>query len=275
MKGIVFTFLIGCMAGSSFAQDIFAYNDKVANKTNVGVFGGLAVNSSSNFIKRQDGYSHTAKGALSTVPTFGAYLQAGLGQRLSLRGSLSFGYSSYAYKYSQIFDSLTDNFTPANTKKFDKYTKVKHGSAFVMPQIDIGYLFGPFKKIYLIEARGGIGFHAYLGENNDSVITASGKIADPKNRYTYPYHSYEKAKYGGPDAWGSLVANVYIGIRWSLTTSDFLNHSSLGLQAMLPVYTQSVGYAEIEYRNDNDMFTKERVDLGLLNVGIRFTYSFL
>lgn len=275
MKKFILGFSAGIVTLSSFGQDFQVYNGKLANGDNLGVFGSLSVNSSSGFIKHYEGWSFTAKGALSTVPTIGAYFQKGLGDRLSIRGSLAFGYSSYAFKYSQVFDSLTDNFTPTNKVDFDKYTKVKHGSAFVMPQIDIGYLIGPFKKVYLIEVRGGVGLHAYLKRNSDSVIQASGKIADPKNRYTYPYYSYESATYGDASVWGSMTANAYLGVRWYQTTSEFLNHCALGIQATMSVSNQNAGYAEIRYRNDNDLFTRERVELGLLNIGIRFSYSFL
>ncbi len=277
MKKTVLFFLVCITAISpAVAQNIFGYDARAVNGLSAGVFASLSVNTSAPFIERGEGYSHTAKGALSTVPAFGAYIQTGMGERFSIRGSITLGYASYAYKYAKTFDSLTDNFTPVLSSKFDKYTKVKHGSGFVMPQIDFGYLFGPFKKIYLIELRAGIGFHAYLAQSNDSISLGSGNVSDPKNRYTYNYHNSESATYGGPNVWGTVTGNVYVGLRWQKTYNEFLNHFSLGIQATFPVSTTTAGYSSLEYKNyAYEVITRERVRLALCTFGIRAAYSFL
>lgn len=278
MRKIILLFLICIAATQSVrAQSIYAFDNQAVNGLSAGIYASLSVNTSHPFVQRGEGYSHTAKGALSTVPAFGVYIQKGMGERFSLRGSLTFGYASYAYKYGQVFDSLTDNFTPVLSTKFDNYTKVKHGSGFVMPQVDIGYLFGPFKKIYLIELRGGIGFHAYLAQSKDSTwVLGEGKISDPNNRYTYEYHNAEWADYGKPNLWGTLTGNVYVGLRWHKTMNEFLNHFSIGIQATLPVSTATAGYSAIEYKNlKYEVIARERVQLALCTFGIRAAYSFL
>lgn len=258
------------------AQSVFDYDDKAANGISAGIHASFSVNTTHPFINRGEGWSHTAKGALSTVPAFGGFIQIGIGQRLSLRGTLTLGYSSYAYKYGQTYDSLTDNYTPVLSSKFDDYTKVKHGSGFVMPQVDLGYLFGPFKKVYLIEVRGGIGMHAYLAQSKDSIVLAEGKVTDPKDRYTYEYHSAEWAEYGQPNVWGTLTGTVYVGLRWYKTTNDFLNHFSIGIQAVLPVSVSDAGTSTIEYKNSAyEVISRERVNLGLCTFGIKAAYSFL
>ncbi len=277
MKKIVL--LLGvCLASaaSSNAQSIFDYDDNAVNGLSAGIFASLSVNTSAPFIQKGEGYSHTAKGALSTVPAFGAYIQRGLGKRWSIRGSITFGYSSYAYKYGKTFDSLTDNFTPVLSTKYKNYTTVKHGSGFVMPQVDIGYLFGPFKKIYLIEVRGGIGFHAYLAQSKDSITLGEGKVSDPKNRYTYEYHNAEWAEYGQPNMWGTVTGNIYVGLRWHKTMTDFLNRFSLGIQATFPISSATSGYSAVEYKNyAYEVITRERVQLALCTFGVRAAYSFL
>lgn len=277
MKKTVLFFLV-CIAPAlpATAQNIFGYDAQAVNGLSAGIFASLSVNTSGPLIERIDGYSYTAKGALSTVPAFGAFIQKGMGERLSLRGSITFGYASYAYKYAKTFDSLTDNFTPVLSSKFDKYTKVKHGSGFVMPQVDLGYLFGPFKKIYLIEVRAGIGFHAYLAQSKDSISLGEGKVTDPKNRYTYYYHNTESATYGGPNLWGTLTGNVYVGMRWQKTYNEFLNHFTIGFQATFPLSTTTAGYSNLEYKNyAYEVITRERVRMALCTFGIRAAYSFL
>jgi hypothetical protein len=274
MKRIILFSLLCLAAKPVVAQNIFAYDDKAINGDNVGIFASLSINSSAPMIKKGDGYSHTAKGALSTVPAIGVFYQKGIGPRLSIRGGVSIGYASYAYKYAQSFDSLTENFTPVLSSKFDKYTKVKHGSGFVQPQIDLGYIFGPFKKMYLVEIRGGIGLHAYLKQASDTVVEAQGSVSNP--RYTYKYHSTEQAEYGQPEVYGSIVANFYAGLRWQKTMSNFLNHFSIGIQATVPVSTTNAGFSTIEYKNESwEVITREKVEMSLFNFGIRAAYSFL
>jgi hypothetical protein len=276
MKRIILFSLLCLVAKPLVAQNIFAYDDQAINKDNVGVFASLSINSSAPMIKRGDGYSHTAKGALSTVPTIGFFYQKGIGERLSIRGGVSIGYASYAYKYAQSFDSLTENFTPVLSSKFDKYTKVKHGSGFVLPQIDLGYIFGPFKKMYLLEVRGGIGLHAYLKQASDTIVSAKGSVSDSKDRYTYNYHSTERAEYGQPEVYGTIVTNIYAGLRWQKTMSNFLNHFSIGIQATIPVSTTNAGFSELEYKNESyQVITREKVEMSLFNFGIRAAYSFL
>ncbi|WP_118972159.1 hypothetical protein [Taibaiella koreensis] len=269
--------LLGCILFTAArAQSVFDYDDAAANGIKAGILTSLSLNSSAPMVKKGDGYSHTAKGAISMNPSFGGFIQMGLGQRFSVRGSVVFGYSSYAYKYGKTFDSLTDNFTPVLSSKYSKYTTVKHGSAYVMPQLDLGYLFGPFKKVYLVELRGGVGLHAYLGQSNDSIAKGEGKVTDPKNRYTYQYYNTESATYGQPNTWGSLTGNVYVGLRWYKTTSDFLNHFAIGIQAVFPIYTQQAGYATLEYKNyAYEVITREKVEMSLFSFGIRASYSFL
>jgi len=276
MKHIGLLLVAGLSGGIVQAQGIFGYEGNVVNSDNVGIFAGLAVNSSAPSVKRYEGWSHTAKGATGIVPSIGVYFQKSLGSRLSLRGGFSFGYSSYAYKYSQSFDSLTENFTPVLSSKFNDYTKVKHGSGYVMPQVDLGYIIGPFSKLYLVEVRAGVGLHAYLKQASDTLVATSGSVTDSETKYTYKYHTTERAVYGQPDVWGTLAANVYVGLRWQKTTSPFLNHLSAGIQATMTFYDQYTGYSEIEYKNESyQTISRERVGLGLFNFGIRIGYSFL
>ncbi|MFA6057628.1 MAG: hypothetical protein WC756_05490 [Taibaiella sp.] len=276
MKRIILFSLLCLAAKPLVAQNIFAYDDQAINRDNVGIFASFSINSSAPMIKRGDGYSHTAKGALSTIPAIGVFYQKGIGERLSIRGGVSIGYASYAYKYAQSFDSLTENFTPVLSSKFNKYTKVKHGSGFVLPQIDLGYIFGPFKKMYLLEVRGGIGLHAYLKQASDTIVSAEGNVTDPKDRFTYYYHSTERAEYGQPEVYGSVVTNIYVGLRWQKTMSNFLNHFSIGIQATIPVSTTNAGFSEIEYKNESyQVITREKVEMSLFNFGIRAAYSFL
>lgn len=266
-----------CMTSEPlWAQNIFAYDDKAINGDNVGIFTSLSFNMTSPMIKKLEGYSYTAKGAVSTVPSIGVFYHKGIGPRLSIRGGFSLGYANYAYKYAQSYDSLSDNFTPLISTKFDKYTKVKHGSGFVMPQIDLGYIFGPFKKMYLIEVRGGVGLHAYLKQASDTIVNAQGEIWDTKRTYRYVYHSTERAEYGQPHVFGSVVGNFYIGLRWQKTMSEFLNHFSLGISATVPISTSDVGFSEMEYKNNSyEVITREKVEFSLFTFGLKASYSFL
>jgi hypothetical protein len=276
MKRILLFSLLCALVKPASAQNIFAYDAEAINGDNVGVFASLSFNSSTPMIKTGDGWSHTAKGAISTVPAIGAFFQKGIGERLSVRVGFSLGYANYAFKYAQTYDSLTENYTPVLSSKFNKYTKVKHGSGFAMPQVDLGYIFGPFKKMYLLEVRGGVGLHAYLSQSNDSIVDAKGIVSDPQNRYTYTYHSTEQAKYGQPQVFGSLVGNFYIGMRWQKTMSSFLNHFSIGILATVPISTTDVGYSNLEYKNINyEVITRERVEFSLFSFGLKASYSFL
>jgi hypothetical protein len=277
-KNLLFFFLIVFTIEAKAQQWLgnYPYVAQEVNHDHVGIFAELGVNSSSSFVKRE-GYSATAKGALSIIPKIGLFYQKGLGERFSIRGGLSFGKSSFAYKYAPAYDTMTDDQHAMATKKA-KYVKVKHPSAFVQPQIDLGYLFGPVKKIYMIEVRAGVGLPMYLGKSNDSSLVAKGVIRyKGANVGNLEYYSTETAKYGEPDTWGLLVADAYIGVRWKNTDSPFLNRSGLGITATIPISITNAGYSQIEYKEQKEYYYLgvDKINMGIFSFGVRYVYNFL
>lgn len=271
-------FLIVSAMGASAQQWLgnYPYVSQEMNNDHIGAFAELAVGSSSSFVKRE-GYSATAKGALSIIPKIGLYYQKAFGERFSVRGGISFGRSSFAYKYAPAFDSMRED-QRATVSKKAKYVTVKHPSAFVQPQIDFGYLFGPVKKMYMIELRAGIGLPMYLGKSNDSVTVAKGAIKyNGPNTGSLEYYSNEYAKYGQPGSWGLVVADVYVGVRWKNTNSPILNRSGLGISATIPVSVTDAGYSQIDYKEkyEHYYFSIDKVNMGIFSFGIRYSYNFL
>jgi hypothetical protein len=269
--------LLTLFISNSYAQgNTDWYDGAETNKDNVGILGGLAINSTAGLIDKGPGWSHTMKGALGIVPTLGFYYQKGIGDRLSIRASLSIGRSSNNFKYAQNFDSLSENYTPLLSTKFDKYTSMSHGTSFILPQIDLGYIFGPFKNVYLLEVRAGVAFHIYTGKGEDTIRQSKFVgVTDPKKTYTYESYTTEQATYGS-NRYGSIIGNLYFGVKWQKTTSDLLNRMSMGIQITMPVSTSDVGFATVEYKNQNyETFTSEKLLFSLANVGIRVNYHFL
>ena len=259
---------------SAKAQSVHGY-DKESNKDNIGISAGLAFSSSGPLIKQDFGGSNTAKGALSTVPSIGIYYQKGFGSRFSARIGFSLGVTSNAFKYSTKYDSIRADFSPAVKDGGGDYQKVKHTTGFIMPQIDLGYIFGPFKDMYLIEIRGGVGLQTYMGKSNDSTVWTDGSVTDRKN-YTLKYHMAESASYGRPDVYGSIVTNIYAGFKWQKTTSPFLNNFAIGIQATLPVSLEKSGYSQLFYSDANyEIFSSEKVYFSQFSFGIKATYNIL
>ncbi len=94
----------------------YPYVSKEVNDDHIGAFAEIGVNSSSGFISREYA-SGTAKGALSIIPKIGLYYQKAFGERFSIRGSISFGKSSFAYKYAPAYDSMREDQTATASKK--------------------------------------------------------------------------------------------------------------------------------------------------------------
>lgn len=271
--------LIASAVGANAQQWLgnYPYVAQEVNNDHLGFFAELGVNSSSGFVDRQ-GYSATAKGALSMVPKAGVYYQKGFGERFSIRGSIAFGRASFAYKYAPAYDSMGADQNAYATKKA-KYQTIKHPTAFVQPQIDLGYLFGPIKKMYMIELRAGVGMPMYLGKSDDSAsVAAKGLIRyRGDNAGNLEYFSTETGHYGKPGTWGILVADVYVGLRWKNTNSPLLNRSGLGIQATLPLSITNAGYSQIEYKERFLYYYigVDKVNMGLFSFGIRYSYNFL
>lgn len=277
-KNLLFFFLVATTTGARAQQWLgnYPYVAKETNNDHIGLYGELGVNSSSGFVHR-NGYSATAKGALSMVPRIGVYFQKSLGDRFSIRGGFGFGQSSFAYKYAPAYDSMGADQNAYATGKA-KYVKVKHPSAFVQPHIDIGYLFGPIKKMYVIELRAGVGMAMYLGKSTDSSTVAKGVIRyHGSNVGNLEYFSTEWAKYGQPKSWGFMTADIYLGLRWKNTNSPILNRSGLGIQVSLPVSTSDAGYSTIDYKEQRQYYYigQDKVDMTLMTIGIRYSLNIL
>lgn len=271
LLGFLFLFSSGIVRG----QSVYGYNPSV-NGDNILVAASLSFNSTGPLVKPEFGWSNTAKGALSTVPAIGIFYHKSIGDRLSVRFGFSFGYTSNAFKYATTYDSLTPNYTPMLTKTYDKYVKVKTGTSYVQPQIDLGYIFGPIKDMYLIEVRAGVGFQASLGKSSDSINVNMGTVNSYKRTFTYKYGNYQSSDYGNHDAFGSLVSNLYVGMRWQKTTNEFLNRFSIGLQATLPVSYSYAGYALIEYKNaSGEVFSREKVYFSQCSFGVKAAINLL
>jgi hypothetical protein len=263
--------LVGSIAAK--AQHLYGYNSTL-NKDNIELFGDVSFGASGPLIHTEYGTSNTAKGTLSLIPSFGVFFQKHIGPRLSARFGFAFGYSSNSFKYAPVFDSLSNATGPTNTKAFSSYLKATDGTAFLQPQIDLGYVFGPIKDMYIIEVRGGVGLKAYLAKSSDSVIVNSGTVMAPKSSFAYKYHIYQSANYGNPNYFGSFLANIYAGLRWQNTDDDFLNHFAIGIQATLPISNTNAGYAQLEYKNGNsDVFASEKIYLSQFSFGLTATYS--
>jgi hypothetical protein len=227
-------------------------------------------------IHSQFGYSSTVKGANCTVPAIGFFYQKGLGSRFSVRIGFSLGRMSNAYKYVSQYDSIGLDYQPRTTKKFNNYEKTKNPTSFVQPQIEVGYLFGPIKDMYLIEVRAGVGLHAYLGKNSDSVNITEGSVSSDTLGYTYNYSILQRAVFGNPGVYGSILGNIYAGIKWQKTDSEFLNRFSLGIQATFPIFNADAGYSLIQYNNENgNAVSSQKINLSQFSFGVRAAFNIL
>ncbi len=132
--------------------------------------------------------------------------------------------------------------------------------------------------MYMIELRAGVGLPVYLGKSDTAALMAKGQIKQRgENGGNLQYYSRETAKYGQPDTWGLMVADVYVGLRWKNTSSTLLNRSGLGIQATIPVNVSSAGYAQIEYKEQTQHYYLgvDKVDMGMFSFGIRYCYNIL
>jgi hypothetical protein len=257
---------------------IYDYVAEKSNGDNIGVCAAAGFSYSGFFIGKGEGWSHTAKGVISVVPMLGIYYHAKLTSRMSIRTTIALGNMTNSFKYAKEFDSLTENYTPVLSSKFNKYTTVRNITPFLEPQIDIGYLFGPYKKLYLIETRIGLGFQLYTSKSKDEGSFGEMRSAsDAKRTYDYYSYTYQRSYYGSP-LYGSLVTNIYIGVKWQKMMNPLLNRLSAGVQLTLPVPVEisQPGYATIEYKNaKHETFTSEKIAFTLANIGIKLSYNFL
>ena len=147
---------------------------------------------------------------------------------------------------------------------------------FMQPQIDFGYVFGPFRKNFLVELRAGVGLPLYLKESSDSVSVINGAVVNPKDQGKSGYSIRQRSLYGKNSRWGTMVADIYLGLKWIGTYNQLLDRSSLGLQVALPLNNANNGYADIEYISTswNGSLGRERVGMGMFTIGIRYSYSF-
>jgi len=268
LKQAVLFFLFGISGGMVRAQSVYGYNPAV-NSDNVLLYASLSLNTTGPMVQRQFG-AGTAKGAVGMVPAIGIQYHKSIGERLSARLGFSLGYTSNAFRYAQGYDSLSPGYSPLLTTGYSQYVRVKTGTAYLQPQLDIGYIFGPIKDMYLIEVRGGVGFQVNLGKSSDSSVVTDGSVTSYKNTFTYKYHIYQSAYYGKLDAFGALVANLYVGMKWQKTTNEFLNRFSLGLQVTLPVSNAYAGYGLLEYKTDGyDVFAREKVYFSQCSFGVK------
>lgn len=280
MKNLVLSVLcfLPCFCWGQLFPSARLHGQEKEIDDNLGIFASLGLNSTYGSINSGEGYARSAKGALSPVVTIGGFYQKGINDRLSVRLSAAIGQASYAYRYAQQFDSIKADGMPTTTKRFNRYTRVTNPSLFVAPQIDLGYILPPYKEMYVFELRGGVGMHAYAGRNRSEKPNRfmSGRVVTGKNGFL-DYNTTEKSFYGDPAVFGTFIATIYAGVRWQRTTSDWLNHSAIGIQITAPFNTSNTGFSEIEYRGEpgNYMLGSERVDMTLLTFGIRYTYSFL
>lgn len=250
--------------------------DQDINKDNLAIFGALSIGSTGPLINHELGSSITAKGALNTIPTIGIFYQKGIGQHWSIRGGFSLGVSSNAFKFAPKFDSLAPGEVLTNKAGSSVFIKGKTASAFVEPQIEIGYIFNPIRDMYIVELRAGVGLESYLTHSKDTANNYKGTYTDPKTKNDYSYVVSQSDEFGQPNQYGSLLANVYAGLKWQSTTSNFLNRFSLGLQASLPISNNNAGYSLLEYKhNDGYIFTREVVYLSQFSFGLRFAYNLL
>ena len=268
-------FLLFMGIHSAKAQSVHGY-DEMSNKDNVVISAGLASSNSSQLIHDQlNSYYIGIKGASSIIPSIGIHYQKSIGSRLSVRVGFSFGYTSNAFKLAPPYDSITPNYSPTLTTGA-VYTKVSHGTSYLMPQIDLGYLFGPIKDMYLIEIRAGVGLQAYLGKSKDTSVLTPESVYSQKLKYTLNYFTNQSNTYGKPNAYGSYVTTIYAGLRWQKTTNDFLNHFAIGLQAVLPISNTDAGYSSIQYLDANQQpFAEKKVYFSQLSFGIKASYNLL
>lgn len=253
----------------------FPYNKKIEKDDNAGFLVEIAGNMSERSINGRDGVA-TAKGTVRLFPKIGVFYQRGFARRFSVRGSVSFGTSPFSYKYATVLDSVIHNTgVPSITSEYSNYTKRRQSGIFVQPQIDFGFITDPifFKKISL-ELRAGIGAAIHLSRK-DTTITYTGRVNDTKEKAFSNYKIEERTKQGD-DEWGALLADVYLGVRWTGTFNDFLDRSALGVQLALPITIRNQGYTEIKYYSTdwNGQVGQERINMQLFTVGLRYTYRF-
>jgi len=255
----------------------FPYTKKIVKDDNAGFLVEIAGNLNNRFVDQREGAVFTAKGNVRVFPKIGIFYQRGFWNRFSVRGSFSFGTSPFSYKYARSFDSIAEGSgVPMPKSSFNDYVKKKQPGMFVQPQIDFGYIFGPFRKNILIELRAGAAMPLYLKESSDSISVITGSVVNPKDNGKSSYMIKQRSVYGRNSRWGTIIADVYLGIRWTGTYNQLLDRSSLGLQMAVPISNKNDGYADIEYISTswNGLLGNERVGMGLFTFGIRYTYSF-
>jgi len=255
----------------------FPYTKQVVKDDNAGFLVEIAGNMNNRFVDQIQGPVFTAKGNVRIFPKIGIFYQRGFCNRFSIRGSVSIGTSPFSYKYAKVLDSVAeDSGIPMTKSKFSNYIKKKQPGMFVQPQIDFGYVFGPFRKNFLLELRAGVGMPLYLKESSDSVSIIKGAALNPKDQGKSSYAIRQRSVYGQNSRWGTIIADIYLGIKWTGTFNQLLDRSSLGVQVALPVNDKNNGYADIEYMSTdwNGTIGNERVGMGMFTIGVRYTYSF-
>lgn len=253
----------------------FPYNAPQEKDDNVGVMVEIAGNMNNRFVDHIDGVS-TAKGNVRLFPKVGIFYQHGFAHHFSIRGSVSFGTSPFSYKYATVLDSVIHNTgVPSITSGYSDYTNRRQSGMFIQPQIDFGFITNPifFKKISL-ELRVGVGIPIHLS-TKDTLATYTGKVNDTKENATSNYKIKERTKQGN-SRWGTMVADIYLGVRWAGTFNDFLDRSALGVQLALPITTGNEAYTNIKYYSTdwNGKVGHERIKMQLFTVGLRYTYRF-
>jgi hypothetical protein len=278
MKSRYLCFAFAIMSSPLFAQQYlgsFPYNRNIEKDDNAGILVEIGGNMNDKFVNPIEGVT-TAKGNTRLFPKIGLFYQRGFARHFSVRGSVSLSTNPFSYRYATVLDSIMrDSGVPTITSTYDKYTKRRQSGLMLQPQIDFGYVTDPiFFKTMSIEVRAGVGAPIYLSKK-DTLLVYPGEVKDPKDQATSRYIIDEYTKQGNT-AWGALVADVYIGVRWSGTFNNLLDRSALGVQLGFPIATGKEAYTEIKYYSTdwNGMIGHEEIKMQLFTVGVRYTYRF-
>lgn len=260
------------------AQKSMAQGSNIYNRW--GIFGSAGVNNINGSVDAEYGTSKSLKGKMSVSPSIGLFYELAADKNLSFIVSAGLTYNSFAYSYSGKFtnvgysygqDSIMNGMFP--DAPGEEIKRSVH-SFMVTPQMELSFITDPlFKETTCLEFRLGLGAAVYMNKK-DAHYGNLETVQNSTHHLTYYYA--ERINMGNGTAWGNTYGSLYIGMRWRNTTSDFLNRSTIGLQALLPFNSNRAGGVTITnnaFYWDQD-YQKETAKFRLNTIGLKYSYSF-
>jgi len=247
------------------------------NLDRAGAFFGLGINSLGGAVESQ-GSTKSMKGGSSLLTTVGGYYELAVDKNLSFIVSLGLGYTSFNYSYSKAFNKVVE--TAKDTTYSDIYLtdgkdviKRTNSAIMLMPQLEIAFMSNPIKDMYIVDFRLGFGSGFYLNSKSEST---SENVVLANLTHNINYVITESVGYRDGNKWSSGYGLLYLGMRWSNTTNDFLNRSSIGLNITFPFGNARTGGAEVVYsaQDWDQTLGKEEIKFNLMSYGLKYAYNF-